>query len=113
MAKKEITADRKVAKDIMESAEKEFKGYTIEDIRFQRALVALEAEFAKTKFLKSWHNVQRLNPLSPTSQGSFAGKAGNIALKLVNGLNYMDYILLGISAFSGIRKVVSLFKRKK
>ena len=33
--------------------EKEFKGYTIEEIRFQRALVAMEAEFCKTKMSKS------------------------------------------------------------
>lgn len=109
---KEIKEKEKTAKEIM-SPENEFKGYTIEEIRFQRALVAMEAEFCKTKLTKSLHNLQRLNPLSTSSGSSLPGKAGSIALRLLNGLNYMDYILLGWSAFSGVRKIFSLFKGRK
>lgn len=109
---KELKEKEQKAKDIM-TPENEFKGYTIEEIRFQRALVSMEAEFCKTKILKSFNGLQKFNPLSPSAGSSFTGKAGNIALKLINGLNYMDYILLGISAFSGARKIFSFFKGRK
>ena len=109
---KEIKAKEKVANVIM-TPDNEFKGYTIEEIRFHRALVAMEADFCKTKILKSWNNLQKINPLSPTSNASLPGKAGSIALKLVNGLNYVDYIMMGWSAFNGMRKILSFFKGKK
>ena len=103
---------RKVANEIV-STGSDFAGYTIEEIRFQRALTAMQADFCKTKFMKSWGNLQKANPLSPNSGSSIPGKAGAVALKLVNGLNYVDYALLGFSLFSGARKVLSFFRRKK
>ena len=109
---KEIKAKEQVAKDIV-TPESEFKGYTIEEIRFQRALIAMEADFCKSKALRSWDNIVKANPLSPSSNSSFKGKAGSLALKLLNGLNYMDYFLLGLSVFNGSRKVLSFFKRKR
>lgn len=109
---KEGKATKKSAQEIM-APEKEFKGYTIEEIRFHRALVAMEADFCKAKFLKSWSNVQKANPFSPSNSSSLPAKAGSVAMKIVNGLNYMDYIMLGISAFSGIKKIASFFRRKK
>ena len=109
---KEIKAKEKVAKEIM-TPENDFKGYTIEEIRFHRALVAMEADFCKTKILKNLNNLQKLNPLAPISGSSFSGKAGSIVLKLINGLNYMDYIMLGWSLFNGGRKVFSFFKGRK
>ena len=109
---KEIKAKEKVAKEIM-TPENEFKGYTIEEIRFHRALVAMEADFCKTKMQKGWNNLQKSNPFSPSSGSTLPVKAGSIAMKLVKGLNYADYIMLGISLFSGARKVMSLFKGMK
>ena len=109
---KEIKAKEKVAKEIA-TPENDFKGYTIEEIRFQRALVAMEVDFCKSKILRNWNNLQKSNPLSPASNSSITGKAGSVALKLLNGLNYMDYFLIGLSIFNGSRKFLSLFKRRK
>lgn len=106
---KEIKQKEKVAKDIL-TPESEFKGYTIEEIRFQRALLAMEADFCKTKMHRSWENIQHLNPLMPGNKTSMAGKAGALALRMVNGLNYMDYILLGLSVFKGTKKIFSFFR---
>ena len=108
----EIKKKEKAVSQIVEP-EKEFKGYTIEEIRFKRALVAMEADFCKTKINKSWTNIQNANPLMPGNKTTFTGKAGSIALKMVNGLNYLDYVLIGLSVFKGAKKVVSLFKGKK
>ena len=109
---KEIKEKERAAKDIM-TPENDFKGYTIEEIRFHRALVAMEADFCKTKILKNLNNLQNLNPLSPKAGNSLPGKAGSVALKLINGLNYMDYIFLGWSLFNGGRKIFSFFKKGK
>ena len=109
---KETKDSKKSAQQIM-ARENEFKGYTIEEIRFHRALVAMEADFCKTKFLKSWNNLQTVNPFSPSSGSSLPAKAGSVAMKIVKGLNYMDYIVLGFSVFSGVRKVFSLFRKGK
>lgn len=100
------------AKEIM-ATDSEFKGYTIEEIRFQRALVAMEADFCKTKALKCLSNLQKINPLSSSSDSSLPIKASSVALKMVKGLNYVDYILLGFSLFSGVRKVFSFFHKGK
>ena len=108
----EIVKNEKKANEIA-APEKEFKGYTIEEIRFRRALVAMEAEFCKTKICKSWTNVQHVNPLNPDNKTSISGKAGALALKMVSGLNYIDYILLGMSVFKGAKKVYSLFRGRK
>ena len=114
MAKKDLKLNRKAAEDIMDAPEKEFKGYTLDDIRFQRALVTLEAELCKAKILKSVENIQQMNPLSPGYKSSSKmGKAGSIAMKMISGLNYLDYIMLGFSVFSGARKVYSFFHKKK
>lgn len=109
---KEIKEKEKVAKDIM-APEKEFKGYTIEEIRFQRALVAMEADFCKTKIQRSISNIQESNPFIPGNKSSLPGKAGAIALKMINGLNYLDYILLGVSLFKGSKKVFSMLRGRK
>ncbi|MCH5236545.1 MAG: hypothetical protein J1E95_01950 [Muribaculaceae bacterium] len=109
---KELKAKEKAVKEIV-STGTNFSGYTIEEIRFQRALTAMEADFCKAKFLKNLSNLQKVNPLSPTSHGTFTGKAGSVVMKLLNGLNYIDYALLGLSLFNGTRKVLSFFKRGK
>lgn len=110
---KEITAAKEKASHQLADAEKDFTGYTIEEIRFQRALVVLEKEFCKNKIQRSWQNIQDSNPLMPGNKASLPGKAGAIALKMVNGLNYVDYILLGFSVMKGVRKVFSLFRGRK
>ena len=107
----EIKKKEKMAKDLV-TPEKEFKGYTIEEIRFQRALVAMEADFCKTKIFKCLDNIQNANPFNLGNKSSLPSKAGSIALKMFNGLNYLDYILLGMSVFKGSRKLFSFFRRR-
>lgn len=109
---KDLKEKEKSVKEII-TPQNEFKGYTIEEIRFQRALVAMEADFCKTKILKSLDNIKEANPLMPGNKSSLPGKAGAIALKMINGLNYLDYALIGLSIFKGSRKIFSLFKGKR
>lgn len=39
-----------------------FKGYTLEELRYQRALVALQKEFCHTRLLRNLNNLQKSNP---------------------------------------------------
>ena len=92
-----------------------FKGYTLADIRYYRALTALQREFCSQKILQDMHRIQKGNPL--TGNGSSgkgnASRLGPIAGRILSGLNYIDYALLGFQAFSTVRKITSFFKRKK
>ncbi len=109
----EIRKTEDVAKSITHP-EVQFKGYTLEEIRYQRALVALQKEFCKTKMARNVHNLKKANPLTPAgAANSLPGKLGFAATKLITGLNYLDYAVLGFSIFSSVRKVYSLFRRKK
>lgn len=89
-----------------------FKGYTLEELRYQRAVISLKREFCKSRILSKVHSVRKHNPIS----GSESGVGSKIAYflpKVINGMGYLDYALMGWSAFSSVRKVFSIFKRKK
>jgi len=94
--------------------ENKFKGYTLEELRYQRALVLLQKEFCKSKITRNVNNLQKSNPLSPSvAASSLPGKVGFVASKLLTGLNYLDYAMIGFSLFGAARKLFSIFRRKK
>jgi hypothetical protein len=94
--------------------ENKFKGYTLEELRYQRALVLLQKEFCKSRITRNVNHLQKNNPLSPSSaSGSLPGKVGFVASKLLTGLNYLDYAMIGFSLFGTARKIFSIFRRKK
>lgn len=107
---KEIKKSEQVAKEIT-NPEITFKGYTLEEIRYQRALVTLHKEFCRTKIERLAHNVRNTNPLAPNKKSSLPGKIGFVAGKLLGGLNYLDYAMMGFSLFGSVRKIISLFKK--
>lgn len=110
----EIKKTEQAVKEIT-SPEVDFKGYTLEEIRYQRALVTLQKEFCKTKINRNLRNLQKVNPFSAAASSSttLPGKVGMVAGKLLTGLNYLDYAIIGFSLFGSVRKVLSFFKRRK
>lgn len=93
---------------------KEFKGYTLDELKYQRALVTLQKDFCKSRLLRITANLQKSNPLSPmAAASSIPGKVGFFASKFLRGLNYLDYAMLGFSIFGGVRKIISIFRKKK
>lgn len=90
----------------------EFEGFTIEEIRHRRALLAVRKEFAKARIFEQVDAIKERNPFAADSKLKAAGRLGSIPLKLVKGLNYTDYILLGVSAFGTAKKIFSLFRKK-
>lgn len=91
-----------------------FKGYTLEELRYQRALTALKKDFSKAKLLRNVDSLRHTNPLvSKNKHGLIPDRFGSLASKVLSGLSYLDYAKMGFSLFSSGRKVYSLFKRKK
>ncbi len=91
----------------------EFKGYTLSEIRYQRALYALKREYAREKALRGVNNLRRRSIFGRSKNSGLPSKLPGMLQKAVAGLSYADYFMLGISAFSTVRKALSLFKRKK
>ena len=93
--------------------EEEFKGYTIDELRYQIALLALKKEFMKEKALANTQAVKEqipmLNGKSPLSAITPRGIMG----KIVKGLSFSDYFLLGLQALMIGKKVTGIFKRSK
>lgn len=91
----------------------EFNGYTLDEIRHRRALIAVKKEFAKGRIMEEVDALKERNPFAPDGSLKAASRLGNLPMKIVKGLNYTDYIMLGISAFTTVKKVISLFRKKK
>lgn len=91
-----------------------FAGYTLEEIQYQRALVLLQREFAKEKMVRDVHKIRKRGPFGVGGKdASPLVKAGSVAQKFITGFNYVDYALVGFSAFSTVRKIFRFFSRKK
>lgn len=108
---KRIEAKDKVLSPVAEPAE--FEGYTLDEIRHHRALVAVRKEFAKDKILEQLDGLKDRNPFAPDGTLKAASRLGTIPMKIVRGLNYTDYIMMGISAFGAAKKFFSFFRKKK
>lgn len=92
----------------------EFGGYTLQELRYQRALASLKKEFAKEKALAELNAIKKKTALGRLSgKVSNFGKTGGLLPKVLSSLNYADYAMLGFSVFSTVRKVWKFFKRKK
>ena len=95
------------------SAENEvpFKGYTMEEIKYQRAMMALRKEFCKAKLMQSLQEMRPKRKESTSGNSKFS-MAASIASKLFSNLNTLDYILMGISLFGTVKKGYKLIRRK-
>lgn len=92
-----------------------FKGYSIEDLRYRRALVALQKQFAKEKIFNDVNKIQRHSPFSKdfAAGETKISKMGAIAGKLLNGFNYLDYAMLGFTVFNSGRKIFKIFRGRR
>lgn len=95
--------------------ESSFSGYTLADIRYNRALVALQKQFCHEKIIVGMHKIQAVNPFGRdgSSSRNAVSRFSPIAGKLLAGLNYVDYALIGFSVFKTLRKGFMFFSRKK
>ena len=98
---------------VSEKEPPQFNGFTLDEIRHHRALIAVRKEFAKAKIAEEVEGLKDRNPFAPDGTLKAASRLGSLPMKIVKGLNYTDYIMMGISAFGTARKVFSFFKKKK
>ena len=114
MEDKEIVKARQKSDETIED-KKNFKGYTIEELRYQRALVALQKEFCKSKMLHKVDRVKNHKFFGGDDKSSSSGlmKVGSIAGTLLRGIGYLDYIMIGMSLFGSGRKIYKFIKGKK
>ncbi len=88
---------------------KDFKGYSMEELRYQIALMALRKEFCKTKLQNSVEQLR--HPFSnnkESNRSGFIGKVGTAAGimgKVFTKLNLLDYAMIGMQLFGSGRKV--------
>ena len=113
---KEIESGSRRGKVPGNTPEENFKGYSMEELRYQRALISLRKEFCRSKTLNSVNNLR--NPLSgrKNNASGWIGKAAGVvgvAGKLLSRMNIIDYAMVGMTLFEQGRKVYKLIKGKK
>lgn len=95
--------------------ESKFQGYTIEQLKYQRALLALKKEFMKEKMMGDLADLQK--KMTPPSLGELvkgeSGKISGTVARLLGKLNYLDLFIIGFTVFGKARKVASLFRKKR
>lgn len=91
----------------------EFKGYSIEELRYQRALIALRKEFCKSKMVHNANRIRKKGFFGRNSTTSRVAHVGTLASKIMSGLGYLDYVMIGMSVFGTGRKIFKFFRGKK
>lgn len=92
--------------------EEEFHGYTMEELRYQRAILAVKREFLKEKALKEVHKVKAGMPFVNGNSAFGEITPKGVVGKLVKGLNLFDYLMLGFQAVRIGKKMTSVFRKK-
>lgn len=83
------------------------------EIRYRRAMVALEKEFCKEKINVSVMKIRNYSFFgSSSSSFSKGGKTSGLAGKLLSKISYFDYAMIGMSLFSSVRKIYRKIKKK-
>lgn len=96
-----------------ESFESGFKGYTMDELRYQRALLLIKREFVREKAFNETKKIKKqipiLNGKSVLSNMNSSGLVG----KLMKGFGMADYIILAFQALRIGKKIGGKFKKKK
>ncbi len=100
-------------KSLEQEIKKEFKGYSLEELRYQRALTALKKDFCKSKMITNFEKTRKRTFGGEKGNVSKFVRAGGIASKLFSGLNYLDYAMIGMSLFTSGKKIYNFFSSKK
>lgn len=110
---KEIVEVKKVEENLPMELPKEFKGYSIEELRYQRALIALRKDFCTAKILENFETIRKRGIFGGNGESKKGPMIGSVAKKLISGLGYLDYIMIGVSLFGTGKKVFDFFRGRK
>lgn len=106
-------ANKSTAPTSSSPREEEFKGYTLDELRYQRALLLLKREFLKEKATEQLKDVRESIPFLNGHTGISKISSKGVLGKVMKGLNFVDYLMIGFSLFNSGRKFASLFRKKK
>ncbi len=90
----------------------EFKGYSIEELRYQRALISLRKDFCKSKMIHNANRIGKRGFFGRNGTTSRVAHVGGLASKIISGLGYLDYVMIGMSVFGTGRKIFKFFRGK-
>ena len=79
-----------------------WRGYTLDELQNQRKINDEKISIQKSLLT---NEIATLKAQRGAETGIFK--------KMVNGLSYLDYAVLGVSAFKRISSLISLFRKKK
>jgi len=82
---------------------KQWKGYTLDELRYQRVLVMAKAEMEKIKLINAYDSVVRGVKNGPEGRPGIVGR-------MLGALSYVDY---GIIAFKVGAKLLRAFRMTK
>ena len=85
-----------------------FSGYKMSELKYQRALVALKKEYIKENILYQTSDIKSRIPFLNRKKKSEKRGPGLLG-KMLKGLDYSDYIMLGAKGFQIFKK----FRKKK
>lgn len=90
--------------------EADFSGYTLEELRYQLAIISVKKEFLKEKALETSDAIKKeLSSKMPLSKGNSKG----VFSRIMKGLDLADYIMLGFQGFRIMKKFGAIFGRRK
>lgn len=90
--------------------EHEFKGYSMDELRYQRALLLVRREFVREKALKETRKIREQLPF--VGSGHSSAQPSGLIGKVMKGLSFADYFILAVQALRIGRKLSSKFKKK-
>lgn len=108
-----MTKEIAEVKRVEENKSNEFKGYSLEELRYQRALVALRKDFCVAKIAEKCNDIRQRGIFGGNGESKRGPMIGGIAKKVISGLGYLDYAMIGMSVFSTGKKVFNFFKGRK
>lgn len=78
-----------------------WKGYTLDELRYQKAVAMIRLEMEKEKISAGFSQMKNGMPMMST---------GGIAGKIMGSLNYLDYALI---AYKSVTKITSMVRKMK
>ena len=86
-----------------------FSGYTMEELRYQIAMVSIKKEFLKERAMESTEAIKKqFNSHVPFRGLGPRGLFG----KVMKGLDVVDYIMIGYQGLRAFRRIGSIFRRR-
>lgn len=104
--------DSSVPGNVTVPQEEDFKGYSMDELRYQRALLLIRREFMREKAIKESKKITSQIPIVNGHSFLSGMTPKGVVGKLIRGLSFADYLMLG---FQGVRigkRIFSLFKRR-